>query len=100
MCKSKTIVTSLDICKQYVDRYLESLYELDIEKLDASQRLKVLVFYEQLIELLYNNTALVGMDRQLIDKMSILDKTNKRILPYEYHIASRKMKVSNKKPVQ
>lgn len=59
MCKSSTILTSLNICQKHIQFFFKELYALDIEKLDMSQRLKILVFYEELVNLLHNNTSLI-----------------------------------------
>lgn len=62
MSQPKTIIKALDACKQQIQLFLEKLYTLDIEKLDNSQRLKVLVFYEQLMDLLYSSTPIFDFD--------------------------------------
>ncbi|MDR6786476.1 hypothetical protein ABIE26_005337 [Pedobacter africanus] len=61
MSQTQAISNSLHSTRQYIDLFLTNLYALDMEKLNASQQLKVLSFYEQLIELLHSNTDLFNL---------------------------------------
>ncbi|MNL18033.1 hypothetical protein D3C87_1391600 [compost metagenome] len=59
MSESKTIIESLETCQQYIELFLTALYALNVETLDVNQRFKLLAFYEQLVELLHDNTSLM-----------------------------------------
>ncbi|MDR6783311.1 hypothetical protein [Pedobacter africanus] len=62
MSQAQTITYSLESCQQYIELFLKSLYALNLETLDTNQRLKLLIFYEELIGFLHDNTSLFNID--------------------------------------
>nr|WP_068888058.1 hypothetical protein [Pedobacter panaciterrae] len=62
MSQTDQIFDSLNTCQQYIDQFLKHAYALDVNKLNTTQRLMILAFYEELLALLYDNCNLFEVE--------------------------------------